>query len=55
MAPLPGAEVERLSKAFLTFRVSGTEDNRPVRSDDYLQAALRLRIPGGYHFNFKQR
>lgn len=55
MASLPGAEVERLSKAFLTFRVSGTEDNRPVRSDDYLQAALRLRIPGGYHFNFKQR
>ena len=41
------------SKALLTFKVSGTQDNRPVRADDYIQADLRLRIPGGYHLNFK--
>lgn len=52
MARLSGSQPGTLSKALLTFKLSGTQDNRPVRADDYVQAVLRLRIPGGYHLNF---
>lgn len=44
-------QVEDLSKAFLTFKVSGTEDKRSVRADDYVQAAFRIKVPGGYHLS----
>ena len=47
-----GDGIERLSKAVLTFRISGVADPRPLRSDDYLQASLRAQLPGGYHFSF---
>ncbi len=44
--------IESLSKAVLSFRVQGTGDTRPIKADDYLQASLRVRVPGGYHFTF---
>lgn len=44
--------IESLSKAVLSFRVQGTDDTRPIKADDYLQATLRARVPGGYHFTF---
>ena len=44
--------IENLSKAVLSFRVQGTDDTRPIKADDYLQASLRVRVPGGYHFTF---
>ena len=44
--------IESLSKAVLSFRVQGTDDTRPIKADDYLQASLHVRVPGGYHFTF---
>ena len=44
--------IESLSKAVISFRVQGTDDTRPIKADDYLQATLRARVPGGYHFTF---
>ena len=53
LAPLADAPVGKLSKAFLTFKVKGTKDNRPVKADDYIQAALRVKVPGGYHLSLQ--
>ena len=53
LAPLAVAPVGKLSKAFLTFKVKGTKDNRPVKADDYIQAALRVKVPGGYHLSLQ--
>ena len=49
---LQGAQIDSLSKACLTFRVSGTPDGRPVLATDYVSADLKLKIPGGYHTTF---
>ena len=54
MNNIAGAKVEDLSKALLTFKVVGTDDNRLVRSSDYLQAALKLQVPGGYHLSLQK-
>lgn len=49
---LQNAQADSLSKAFLTFRISGTQDSRPVRATDYVTADLKVRIPGGFHTSF---
>ena len=49
---LVGDAIVNLSKAVLSFRVLGTDDARPIRADDYLQASVYVRVPGGYHFTF---
>lgn len=47
-----GDAIVHLSRAVLSFRVLGTDDTRPIRADDYLQATIQARVPGGYHFTF---
>ena len=47
-----GDRIIDLRQARLTFRVSGTDNNRAVRADDHVQANLQLQIPGGYHHSF---
>lgn len=47
-----GDDIVQASGAILTFHVSGIRNTRPINADDYLQADLRLRIPGGYHLSF---
>jgi len=52
LRPLDTGKAAGLSKALVSFRISGTEDNRAVRADDYVQASFSAAIPGGYHLTF---
>jgi len=39
-----GDGVDRLSKAVVTFKLSGTDDNRPVKQTDAIQADLKVKF-----------
>jgi hypothetical protein len=39
-----------LNRAILTFQVTGTQEAQVLNANDYMEADLRLRMPGGYHF-----
>ena len=53
LSALPGANTGNLTRALVTFKVSGTQDNRTVKADDYVQAKLRVKVPGGYHLSLQ--
>lgn len=47
-----GDDIDQATHAVLTFQVSGVRAARAIRADDFIQADLQLRMPGGYHLSF---
>lgn len=47
-----GDDIDRATGAILTFQVTGIRNTRAIKVDDYIEADLKLRIPGGYHLSF---
>lgn len=51
LVKLPDADATQLASAILSFQMEGIPENRPVKTDDAVEAKLYVVIPGGYHLS----